>query len=81
MPGPVKEWSPVRGSWFVARGSWLVARGSWWGEASRRAVAANWDNGRPARCMGRMWTVHGTGGTPVLPVSPPPALPQECKCG
>ena len=33
---------------------------------------ANWDNGRLVRCRSRTWTVHGTGETPVLPVSPPP---------
>ena len=43
---------------FVARGRRAVGCG-------RRAY---WDNGRPARCMGRTWTVHGTGGTPVVPV-------------
>ena len=47
----------------VVAGSWLVVRGSWWGEASRRAVAANWDNGRPAEPS------PPTGTTGVPPVA------------
>ena len=48
---------------FEARGRRTVGRG-------RRAY---WDNGRPARCMGRTWTVHGTDETSVLPVKAPRA--------
>ena len=75
MPGPVKGWSPVRGSWFVARGSRPAEPSRQLGQrASRRAAAAkmaaaHWDNGRLVRCTGRTLTVHGTGETPVLPVN------------
>ena len=37
------------------------------------ALGTNWDNGRPARCMGRIRTVHGTDETSVLPVKAPRA--------
>ena len=38
-----------------------------------RGRRAYWENGRPARCMGRIRTVHRTDETSVLPVKAPRA--------